>query len=40
MLKMTILKIYFDSQNILGGGNNDPDIIFFNEKAEAVNSPY
>ena len=30
----------FDSQNILSGENNDPDINFFNEKYEAVNSPY
>ena len=30
----------FDSQNILGDENNDPDINFFNEKSEAVNSPY
>ena len=30
----------FDSQNILSDENNDPDINFFNEKSEAVNSPY
>ena len=30
----------FDSQNILSDENNDPDINFFNEKCEAVNSPY
>ena len=30
----------FDSQNMLGDENNDPDINFFNEKSEAVNSPY
>ena len=30
----------FDSQNILSDENNDPDINFFKEKSEAVNSPY
>ena len=44
MLKMKILKIYFlilfDSQNILSDENNDPNINFFNEKSENVNSPY
>ena len=30
----------FDSQNILSDENNDPDINFFNEKSESVNSPY
>ena len=36
-------KIYFnpfDSQNIFSDNNNNPDINFFNEKSEAVNSPY
>ena len=30
----------FDSKNILSDENYDPDINFFNEKSEAVNSPY
>ena len=30
----------FDSKNILSDENNDPDLNFFNEKSEAVNSPY
>ena len=30
----------FDSQIILSNENNDPDITFFNEKREAVDSPY
>ena len=30
----------FDSQNILSDENNDPNINFYNEKSEAVNSPY
>ena len=36
-------KIYFnpfDSQNIFSDNNNNLDINFFNEKSEAVNSPY
>ena len=35
-----ILVNPFDSQNNLSDENNDPDINFFNEKYEAVNSPY
>ena len=35
-----ILANPFDSQNNLSDENNDPDINFFNEKYEAVNSPY
>ena len=30
----------FDSKNILSDENNDPVLNFFNEKSEAVNSPY
>ena len=30
----------FDSQNILSDESNDPDIKFFNEKPETVNSPH
>ena len=30
----------FDSQNILSDENNDPEINFFNEKSDAVKSPY
>ena len=30
----------FDSQNVLSDENNDPAINFFNEKSEALNSPY
>ena len=30
----------FDSQNILSDENSDPDINFFTEKSDVVNSPY
>ena len=30
----------FDSKNILSDENNDPDVNFFNEESESVNSPY